>query len=109
MYQKFQERKSAFEKGVFKDEQDKEKWAKVLSMEYMSSDESGEDEGKEVIIAHSLPWLSPNVQLFKKRLDEASFKEKSPQAKRMIKDRRVGNNSLRPKPGGTVPSWVFTE
>ena len=62
----------------------------------MSSDESGEDEGKEVIIAHSLPWLFPNLQLFKKRLDEASFKEKSPQAKRMIKERRVGNNSLRP-------------
>jgi hypothetical protein len=48
----------------------------------MSSDESGKDEDKEVIISHPLPWLSPAVQQFKKKLDDASLKDKSPQAKR---------------------------
>ena len=65
-------------------------------MEFMSSDESGTEEDNEVIISHPLPWLSPNVQHFKRKLDEAALKEKSPQAKRMIKSRVVGANSDRP-------------
>jgi hypothetical protein len=34
--------------------------------------ESGNESEKEIIITHPLPWLSPNVQQFKKSLDEAS-------------------------------------
>ena len=74
----------------------------------MSSDESGIDDDKEVIISHPLPWLSPAVQQFKKKLDDASFKDKSPQARRMIKERMVGNSSIRPKPStDKFSSWVF--
>ena len=104
----FKKRKSVFEKGSFKDNQEKEKWRSVMCLEFMSSDESGIDEDKEVIISHPLPWLSPSVQQLKKKLDDASFKNKSPQAKRMIKERVVGTFSSRPKPtNDTVPSWVF--
>lgn len=72
----------------------------------MSSDESGNDDDKEIIISHPLPWLSSSVQQFKKKLDDTSLKEKSPQAKRMIKGRVGGLFSSRPKPDN-FPSWVF--
>ena len=77
-------------------------------MEFMSSDESGIEEDKEVIISHPLPWLSPNVQQFKRRLDEASKKDKSPQARRMIKERVEGSPSCRScATKDNIPSWVF--
>ena len=104
--QKLLERKSIFEKGTFRDIQDKEKWKCVLSMEYMSSDESSTEGDKEIIFSHPLPWLSPNVQHLKRTLDETSKKEKSPQARRMVKDRVEGSYSSRPRPVGTnIPSW----
>ena len=74
----------------------------------MSSDESGKDDDKEVIVSHPLPWLSANVALFKNKLDEAGLKTKSPQARRQMKDRVQGCPSLWPRPEGeTLPSWVF--
>ena len=74
----------------------------------MSCDESGNESGKEIIITHPLPWLSPNVQQFKKKLDDASLKEKSPQAKRMIKDRVEGAASSRLQPTkDNIPPWIF--
>ena len=74
----------------------------------MSSDERGIDADKEVIVSHSLPWLSSNVTLFKKKLDEAGLKNKSPQARRQMKERVQGCPSLRPQPEGeALPSWVF--
>lgn len=77
-------------------------------MNYMSSDESGNEDEKEVIISHPLPWLSANVQQFKRILDEACLKEKSPQAKRMIKSRVEGSPSSRAKPTEDGnPSWIF--
>ena len=45
-------------------------------MNFMSSDESDNEDSKEVIVSHPLPWLSSNVQQFKRILDEASLKER---------------------------------
>lgn len=79
-----------------------------MLLEIMSSDESGTEDGNEVIITHPLPWLTTNVQHFKKTLDEASMKEKSPQAKRMIKSRMTGTVSSRPQPTkDTIPVWIL--
>lgn len=72
----------------------------------MSSDESGDDEGNEVIVSHPLPWLSGSVVQFKKALDDVSMKSKSPQSRREMKERRRGAPSLQPQPEG-FPSWVF--
>ena len=105
--QKFQERRAASEKGIFHDQRQKE-WRKVISLDFMSSDESGCNEDNEVIISHPLPWLSPRVIHFKSKLDEAALKEKSPQSKRQMKTRVEGSPSTRPKPDDdTIPSWVF--
>ena len=59
-------------------------------VEVMSSDESGEDDGDEIIVVHPLPWLSAEVVAFKQQLDEQLKKEKSPQARRQMKPRVVG-------------------
>ena len=88
---------------------DKDKWKVVLTPKLTSSDESGMDEdGKEVIQTHALPWLTSSVQDFKRRLDDAILKDKSPQAKRQMKERVEGLLSLRPYPGNDeYPSWVI--
>ena len=67
-----------FEKGTYKDNHEKEKWRKVLSLDYMSSDESGNESGKEIIITHPLPWLSPNVQQLKKKARRCLIEREKP-------------------------------
>ena len=104
--QKFQERKATFDKGAFKDAQEKEKWKSILKIDIMSSDESDYEGDKEVIVSRPLPWLSANVVHFKKKLDDVALKNKSPQARRQMKERLEGSPSLRAQPKD-FPSWVF--
>ena len=51
-----------------KDCQEKEKWKSISIMDITSSDESGHEDDKEVIISHPLPWLSANATQFKRKL-----------------------------------------
>ena len=79
-------------------------------MEIMSSDESGydEDDSNEVIVSHPLKWLSANVTQFKRKLDEVALKNKTPQAKRQMKERIEGLPSSRTCPKtDSYPAWVF--
>ena len=46
-------------------------------MDITSSDESGYEDDKEVIISHPLPWLSANVTQFKRKRDEICLKNKT--------------------------------
>ena len=73
----------------------------------MSSDESGIEEGDEVLILKPLPWESAEVAHFKQALDDAALEEKSPQAKRQMKPRLRGTHSARSKPCSEYPSWAF--
>ena len=73
----------------------------------MSSEESGEDDGEEVIITKPLPWLSPHVSHFFRKLDEAALKGKSPQARRQVKKRKKVPLSSRRIPSDDYPSWIF--
>ena len=96
------------EKASFLSSSDEEKWAIVLCHQLTSSDESDTDDGKEIIKSHPLPWLSACVGKFKQRLDQASLNDKSPQAKRQMKQRVERELSLRPTPDKQkFPSWVF--
>ena len=72
----------------------------------MSSDESADDDGKEVIKTHPLPWLSPHVNAFKRKLDDAIMRDKSAQSRRQRKERVTGSPSARTPPED-FPSWVF--
>ena len=83
------------EKASFLTASDKEKWVVVLCPQLTSSDESDiDDDGTEIIKRHALPWLSSCVDEFKRRIDDASLKDKSPQAKRQTKQRVEGELSI---------------
>ena len=95
-------------KGRFRDgERDLEQWRAIMTLEIMSSDESGEDE-EEVLIVHPLPWLSHTVTQFKLSLDQQIASMKTPQAKRQMKKRLVGCPSQRCVPD-SLPSWALKQ
>ena len=90
-------------------EKDREKWQKVFSVHFMSSEESDGDDGIKV---HPLSWRSNRVSTFLHSLDEKAKDEKSPQAKRQMKTRHSGSCSTRAQPtkdtkGQALPSWLF--
>ena len=97
------------EMGSFQgDSSAKEKWLPVLTMDFMSSDESATDEGNEVLVTRPLPWESVSVTQFKRSLDDAALEQKSPLAKRQMKTRKRGMPSDRSKPGsGDYPAWAY--
>ena len=86
---------------------DRAKWKKVLVTEFMSSDESGEEDGQPVYIVKKLPWRSERVSNFFERLDIARSSRKTEQANRQTKT-RISKNlvSTRPAPHG-FPSWAL--
>ena len=94
-----------FEKRKLR-EKDKEKWSKVMTKEFMSSEESG-DENNSVIV-RPLPWRSNRVDSFFQSLDKSSLEGKSPQSLRQMKKRVIGEVSSRSKPDSHgLPSWAF--
>ena len=73
----------------------------------MSSEES--DDGEDIEV-RPLSWCSDRVTTFLHSLDDNN---KSPQARRQMKTRRVGDPSSRVKPthdsrGRTLNPWMFT-
>ena len=63
--QKYHERKQVFEKVIFKTDEDKEKWSKVINVDLMSSEESDTVEGDEILIHRPITWLSSTIKNFK--------------------------------------------
>ena len=60
----------------------------------MSSEQSGEDDGEEVLIRRRLPWRAERVNDFFTKLDDNVKAEKSPQARHQMK-RVLGEASSR--------------
>ena len=88
---------------------DRVKWKKIFNTEFMSSDESGEEDGSAVFIVKKLPWRSERVSNFFERLDTARTSRKTEQASRQTKPRIYKDfNSSRPAPRG-VPSWAVIQ
>ena len=77
-----------------------------MTIELMSSEESENDNEDDVIVVHPLPWLSEKVENFKQTLDIKIKKDKTPQARRQMKQRIIGTTSSRP-PKLELPSWVL--
>lgn len=94
-------------KADYRNQEDKDKWLKLMKIEVMSSDESAEEDGEEVLIIHPLPWISAEVVAFKQKMDAEIKKEKSSQARRQTKRRVVGSPSTRPCPAQGLPSWAL--
>ena len=54
--------------------------------EFMSSEES---DGEDIVI-HPLPWRSAKVDDVLSKIDAFILKQKSPQARRQMKSRKIG-------------------
>ena len=67
--QKLQERSASLRKVKFADARDREKWEKVMTVEFISSEDNGYDEGNEVLIVRPLPWRSARVDQMFNNLD----------------------------------------
>lgn len=111
LLQKLQERQAIFNKLSY-NEKDKEKWKKVFHENFMSSEESDSND-EEAIVVRPLPWRSNRVTTFLHSLDDKGREEKSPQARRQMKTRRMGNSSSRIQPtsdasGEPPASWMFS-
>ena len=89
-------------------EEDKKKWEKVLTPEFMSSDESGTEDGKGVIFVKKIPWQSPKVETFFSKLDDNHCLKKSEQATRQTKQRIKKEDMIsgRAVPAN-IPSWAL--
>ena len=109
--QKMQRRKAALLKTSALTEEEKTKWASVITVEMMSSEESAgsgsEDDGvTNMFIKHPLPWRSDKVSSLFKSLDHKAQKGLSKRSKQMTQDRVVGLASQRVKPVD-IPEWAF--
>ena len=60
---------------------DKEKCEKVLVTEMMSTEESSQEEGEEILKIRKPAWRKPIIDDMFKRLDKTAFSVKSPQAR----------------------------
>lgn len=101
--QKRKEREVAIQKNSKFTEDQRNKWLKVATNDYMSSEESGED---DCIIVHPLPWRSSYVDKMFSKIDTYCKSKKSPQALRQMKERRIGSPSDRRKPESDLPAWA---
>ena len=97
------------ESAKYKDGDEKELWKKIVTVDFMSSEESGVEEGQEILVSKPLLWQSEEVKSFKLALDHAALGEKTPLARRQMKRRRTGSPSSRPRPTGDFPAWAFNE
>ena len=73
-----------------------------MKNEYMSSEESGEDDS---IVLHPLPWRSEYINKMFEKIDAFCNSKKSSQAKRQMKNRFIGTPSCRAPPN-CAPDWA---
>lgn len=90
-------------------DKEKDKWAKVLIADVMSSEERDSD-NEEILLIKPLPWRADKVTQFFQQLDEKIEQSKKAQAKRQRK-RRVLSNALSTcsKPITALPVWSVVE
>ena len=106
--QKLEERIATLSKVKFTVPKDREKWEKVLTLEVMSSEDSGMEEDEEILVVRPLPWRSTRVDEMFDELDKKILSGKSPRSRRQMKRRKVGNSSKRPRcTCDSIPKWAF--
>ena len=102
LMQKLESRKAVFLKSSSLTSEQRNLWKKVLIKEFMSSEESAEEDfdGKKrpALAVKPLLWRAPKVDRFFKRLDQRSEKGKTKHSKQQTLPRVVGSQSSRVKP-----------
>ena len=72
--QKLEERVSAFKKRRY-EAKDQQKWSLILTTDFMSSEESGSEDGEEINVIMELPWHSSLMdEFFQSLMSEKSTK-----------------------------------
>ena len=109
--QKVTERKATLAKMTFTDERQRERWLLPMNIEFMSSEESGQDGDEEVMVVNTLPWRSHQVNRLFKQLDDKTNVNRTPKARRQVIPRTFsGEPSSRPRPADdTFPAWLFKD
>ena len=100
--QKKREREGAIFKNSKLTPEQRTKWLSIAKKEYMSSEESGED---DCMVVHPLPWRSEYVNKMFNKIDLFVTNKKSSQAKRQMRQRKFGAISERGQPGD-APDWA---
>ena len=114
--QKFESRKAAFLKTTTLTDAQQDMWKKVMTKEFISSEESGEENIYRRRIMTSYVHYgvalegAPKVDCFLKILDNKATKYKTRQSKQQTLPRVVGRRSRRPEPLGFASDffWVYS-
>lgn len=103
--QKRKERAAAVTKNSRLTEEQKKKWLSVITNDFMSSEESGSEDNN---VVHPLVWRSKYVSTMFEKIDAYIEHKKSPQARRQMKKRITGCDSVRLEPL-QGPEWAITK
>ena len=105
----------AFLKTAALTDDKRDMWKKIMTKDFVSSEESGEDivgvgenqEKWQVLYVKPLQWRASKVGRFFKVLDHKAAKKKSRQGKQQTLPRVIGETSRRPKPSGFTEDFGF--
>ena len=89
--QKRKEREAAIMKNSKLTDEQRSKWLKVMTNDFMSSEESGDDDS---IVVRPIPWRSKYVNQMFSKIDKYCNHKKSPHALRQMKTRSIGSPSV---------------
>lgn len=97
--------------------EEKSQWSKILTMEFMSSEESGSESGsgsemgtrRKVFIQHPLSWRSNEANRMIESLDRKTLRRRSERAKEMCRCRRTGEASVHTTPPASAPAWAVAD
>ena len=114
LLQKLEARKSALERTSALTNEQKERWRQVLVTNFISSEESGEEEidgdVQQYLYVKLLPWRDRKVNKFMKSMDDKIKKKQSLRARRQTLPRLYRGVSTRPKTTDVFAEnfWGFT-
>ena len=108
--QKLEARKAALAHTTALSEEKKKTWREILVPSFMSSEESGEEDGRPVLLVKHLPWRATKVSRFLKQMDIKGEKKKSKRSILQTMPRLPGLDSTRLLPTTFEPNfWGFCE
>ena len=98
--QKRADQKAALKKKSFKKQEDRKRWEKIFHTDMISSKDSVEEDGEEILTVKQLTWRAEIVNRMMADLDVICKKDKSTQSSRQLKIRKIGEASTRSPPQG---------
>ena len=116
--QKLRNRRSACTMSTSLSLQEKEDAMKILSLEFISSEETDSESGsgsemtqrRKIFMSKPLQWRSPQANNIMQSLDRKIFRRRSERAKEMCRIRRTGVPSSRTSPKDCdPPTWAIVD